>query len=155
MHISHLNFPHINITHTHSDLSNLGTTAGDRHSLRVVAASAFSFGGGGAERGNHAAAPLARLIKPAHLCLIPHLEQVAASPAEPLPPAHTPPPPPLPRCRADKQRRPPGRVLTRAFWLLWLFDRLKFRARELLKVESQIKSLIVGDGGDWGGGVRY
>lgn len=42
----------------------------DRHSL-------------GAERGNHAAAPLARLIKPAHLCLTSHLEQVAASPPEP------------------------------------------------------------------------
>lgn len=40
----------------------------------------------GAEWGNRAAAPLAGLIKPAHLCLIPHLEQVAASPAEPSPP---------------------------------------------------------------------
>lgn len=39
----------------------------------------------GAELGNHAAAPLARLIKPGHLCLIPHLEQVAASPAVSFP----------------------------------------------------------------------
>lgn len=35
----------------------------------------------GAELGNHAAAPLARLIKLGHLCIIPHLEQVAPSPA--------------------------------------------------------------------------
>lgn len=38
------------------------------------------------EQGNHAAAPLARLIKPAHLGLILHLEQVVASPAEPSSP---------------------------------------------------------------------
>lgn len=53
-------------------------TRRDRHSL-------------GVEQGNHAAAPLARLIKPAHLCLIPHLEQVAASPEEPS--LSIPPPP--------------------------------------------------------------
>lgn len=33
----------------------------------------------GVEPGNHAAAPLARLIKPGHLRLLPHLEQVAPS----------------------------------------------------------------------------
>lgn len=43
----------------------------DRHSL-------------GEEQGNHPAAPLARLIKASHLCLIPHLEQVAASPGDPF-----------------------------------------------------------------------
>lgn len=42
----------------------------DRHSL-------------GEEQGNHPAAPLARLIKASHLCLIPHLEQVATSPGDP------------------------------------------------------------------------
>lgn len=42
----------------------------DRHSL-------------GEEQGNHPAAPLARLIKASHLCLFPHLEQVAASPGDP------------------------------------------------------------------------
>lgn len=47
-------------THTHCD----------RHSL-------------GEEQGNHPTAPLARLIKASHLCLIPHLEQVAASPGDP------------------------------------------------------------------------
>lgn len=45
-------------------------TGCDRRSLR-------------AERRNNAAAPLARLIKPAHLCLISHLEQVAAAAAAP------------------------------------------------------------------------